>query len=342
MRSKQTDMFPISLDPSSAEPKYRQIMQSVIQAIDNKELQVGDKLSSINQVCANTGIAKKTVVQAFEQLKKAGIIYSVQYKGYFVASRNTNSKHNIFVLFNKFTAYKEEIYESIQQQLGDKGIVDIYFHHDNLDVFNTLVEKSAGKYTEYIIMPLNDEDIGESLARLPQDRIYILDLGYRDWGRKYPSVCQFFEEDIYEALQSARDKVKKYRKIVFVPGKYQQYRLEFTLRGIIRFCNELGLEYGTMDSFQERVPEKGCLYIVVDDSDLVYLVKSSSRLSLETGGDIGIISYNETAFKEIIGNGIATISTDFTLMGSSIIRLILEKDKLQLRNPSRLIERNSF
>ncbi len=332
----------ILLDHSSSEPKYQQIIKSVIKAIDNNELKVGDKILSVNEVSESTGIAKKTVVQAFEQLKQAGIIYSVKYKGYFVASRNTNTKHNIFVLFNKFTAYKEEIYESIKNALSNKGILDIYFHHDNVDVFNTLVEKSAGKYTEYIIMPINNRAIEESLNKLPQDKIYILDLGYNDWGKKYPSVCQYFEEDIYQALDKARKKIEKYSKLVFVRGKYQPYKFQLIEKGVKKFCASQGLDYETMQCFDNYIPAKGSLYIIVDDSDLIYLIKKAASLSLIIAEDIGIISYNETPIKEIVGNGIATVSTDFTEMGISIIDMILNKKKAHVHNPSRLIERKSF
>src|ERR1044072_2180556 len=101
-------MSPIALDHTSAEPKYQQVVNIIKRAIDKDELKLGDKIPSVNEVAESTGIAKKTVVQAFEQLKQAGVISAVKYKGYFVASDNTHSKHNIFVLFNHLTAYKED------------------------------------------------------------------------------------------------------------------------------------------------------------------------------------------------------------------------------------------
>lgn len=335
-------MEPIILDHTSAEPKYQQVMNSIIKAIDNNELKVGDKIASVNEVSESTGIAKKTVVQAFEQLKKAGIINSVQYKGYFVASRNTQSKHNIFVLFNNFSAYKEEIYESIKESLGYEGIVDIFFHHDNKAVFDTLVEKSAGRYTEYIIMPISDKEIQKSLQRLPKDKVYILDLGYTDFGQEYPSVCQYFEDDIYEALKQGIQNIKKYKKLVLVMGSASKYNTSYTEKGFIKFCKEFGFRNEKLEHLKKRMPQKGELFIVVEDADLVNLVKKTIETSLKLGKDIGIISYNDIPFKEIVANGIATISTDFEQMGRNIIDIILHKKKDHIRNPCRLIDRKSF
>ncbi|PTR01532.1 GntR family transcriptional regulator [Mucilaginibacter yixingensis] len=335
-------MSPIILDSSSGKPKYQQIISSVMDAIDNGELRIGDKIASVNEVAESTGVARKTVVQAFEHLKQAGLITSVQYKGYFVASHKTDLRHNIFVLFNNLTAYKEEIYESIKDALADKGVVDIYFHHDNADVFNTLIEKSAGKYTAYVIMPVSGKGAKTSLDILPQDKVYILDIGYADWGKKYPSVCQYFEMDIYDMLTEILVKIRKYQRLVLVSGNPSRYNAIYTQKGFMAFCAAYGFAFEIIEHVATRVPQSDELYIVVEDADLVQLVKAVRAANLRPGKNMGIISYNEYPLKELIGEGIATISTNFGEMGRNITDLILNRSKAQIRNQFRLIDRKSF
>jgi DNA-binding transcriptional regulator YhcF (GntR family) len=333
----------INLDPTSRVPKYQQIVNSIITAIDENQLKIGDKLPSVNEVSEYTGLANKTVVQAFDQLKQIGVVSSVQYKGYFVSSSNTQSKHNIFLLFNSLTAYKEQIYESIKESLSNKGVVDIFFHHNDMEIFNTLIEQSAGKYTEYIIMPIDDPAKNEALQKLPQDKIYIIDLGYQDLGARYPSVCQYFDEDIYNALHEGRERAKKYQKLILVLGPSTSKRLLHNIQtGFVKFCRENEFEWEVILQVKNRKPVAGELYILLHDNDLVQLVKEVFTLGLNLGTNIGILSYNEIPFKEITANGIATISTDFTQMGKEIIRLILTKSREQIKNPSCLISRNSF
>ncbi|HWV65772.1 GntR family transcriptional regulator [Chitinophaga sp.] len=332
----------ISLDHSSDAPKYQQIIQFIINAIETNQLKIGDKLPSVNQVCENTGIAPKTVMQAFRSLTQSGIISAVRYKGFFVASTNTQSTHNIFVLFNSLTAYKEEIYESIKDTIAGKGTVSIYFHHNNVALFNTLLAQSNGKYTAYIIMPIRDKGIASSLMQLPQHKIYILDLGYRDWGTRYPSVCQYFREDIYGVLRQHLTKIRrKYNKLVLVtgPGFYNLTQIE---SGFRLFCRESGIRSAVITHVDNKPLTPGELYILVHDGDLVHLVKRISALSLKLGKDIGIISYNDIPIKEIAANGIATISTDFTKMGADIINMVLHKKKMHIKNPCKLVERPSF
>lgn len=332
----------ISLDHSSGSPKYQQVIQSIISAIDTRRLKIGDKLPSVNEVSDSTGIAKKTVVQAFEYLKQTGVITAVKYKGYFVASANTQSKHNIFVLFNNLNAYKEDIYEGIKQTIDGKGVVDIFFHHNNVEVFNTLVTQSAGRYTAYVIMPISNKGIEPALRRLPQEKIYMLDLGYNDWGVRYPSVCQHFEEDIYRMLQQGLSKIRrKYHKLILVQGP-AFYNLKQIEKGFRQFCKDFELESSIIAHTKNRKPERGELYVLVHDQDLVSLVKKVAQSSLKLGKDIGIISYNDTPIKEIAANGIATISTDFSKMGTDVIHMIVKRKKAHLKNPCRLIERASF
>jgi DNA-binding LacI/PurR family transcriptional regulator len=209
-------------------------------------------------------------------------------------------------------------------------------------VFDTLVEESAGKYTEYIIMPINSKGINKSWQLLPENKVFILDLGYTDWGKKYPSVCQYFEDDIYEALKQGLKKLKKYEKIVLVTGDVTKYNTLYTEKGFLSFCKEFGFKNELLVHVEERTPKKSELYIAIEDIDLVQLVKKANELGLRIGKDIGIISYNEIPIKEVVANGIATISTDFKEMGKSIIELILEKRNEHVKNSSRLIDRRSF
>lgn len=329
------------VDETSNIPKYKQIVNLIKDAINDKKLKVGDKIPSVNEVSQNTGFAKKTIVQAFERLKELGIITSVQYKGYYVSSSDTQTQHNIFVLFNKLTAYKEDIYTSIKSRLGKKGLVDIFFHHENLDVFETLLEKNIGKYSHYIIMPIDHPKTVQALRKLPRDKVYILDLGFQELQNIYPSVCQDFEADIYEAMRKGIDRIKKYDKVILVCGP-KACNVRYAKKGFVNFCKAHDLSYEVIASSKRRTPKKGELYITGVDRDLALLVKKASALSLQLGKDMGIISYNEIPYKEIVANGIATISTDFSKMGRDVIDLILHRKAEHRKNPCNLILRDSF
>ncbi|MBG6060762.1 DNA-binding transcriptional regulator YhcF (GntR family) [Flavobacterium sp. CG_9.1] len=60
----------ISIQNNLGVPKYRQIISSVEKAIEDENLQKGDKLPSVNKVCLEFSLSRDTVLQAYEELKK--------------------------------------------------------------------------------------------------------------------------------------------------------------------------------------------------------------------------------------------------------------------------------
>ena len=137
----------IQIDDSLGVPKYRQIINSVFHAIDEGELKIGDKIPSLNQICAEFDLSRDTVMVAFNELKAKGVISSIPGKGYYINSTEINLDQKIFVLFDELNAFKEDLYTSFLNSLDDKSSVDLYFHHFNFQVFKNLTLESAGKYT---------------------------------------------------------------------------------------------------------------------------------------------------------------------------------------------------
>jgi DNA-binding LacI/PurR family transcriptional regulator len=88
--------------------------------------------------------------------------------------------------------------------------------------------------------------------------------------------------------------------------------------------------------------KKGQAYVVIEETDLVNLVKICRNNKLRIGKDVGIVSYNETLLKEILLDGITVISTDHEQMGITAAQIIMDKTQQKVKNPFRLILRNSL
>ena len=333
-------IFKISSD--SGIPKYKQMINSLIEAIEAGKVHKGDRLPSINAICKEFSLSRDTVLVAFNELKARGIISSVPGKGYYVESTVTQFKHKIFLLFDELNAFKEVLYNSFLESLKGHAVVDIYFHHFNRQVFKDLIEASNGAYTSYVIMPTKFNDVYSILKQLPQDKVYILDQTNATLVKHYPSVHQNFEKDMLSALTSGFEELKKYQKLYLVfPGGKEPIG---QMKGFLKFCGQhKGLwESEVIVSLKDHSIKKGDVYIVPSDKDLVSLVKTAKVEKLELGTDIGIISYNDTPLKEVVADGITTISTDFAAMGSLLADMVLNKNNKQIENVSYLVSRNSF
>ncbi len=58
------------------------------------------------------------------------------------------------------------------------------------------------------------------------------------------------------------------------------------------------------------------------------------------GKDIGVLSYNDTPLKDLLG--ISVISTDFKAMGETTAQMILSNEKGVVKNPFNFIDRESM
>mgnify|MGYP000638314416 CR=1 FL=1 len=159
-------------------PKYKQIVLKVIDDVDKGLLKVGDALLSINEFSEEHEIARDTVEKAYKDLREKGIIISIRSKGYYIDSTKTTEKHRIFLHFNKLSAYKKTVYDAFVKTIGDKGQVDIFIHHNDLQLFENQLAKALGNYTNYVVIPPDIEEkesVARVLKRIPPKKLLILD-----------------------------------------------------------------------------------------------------------------------------------------------------------------------
>lgn len=329
----------IDIEDKSGTPKYKQIVSSIENAIASGKLKKGDQIPSINEVRKRHNLSRDTVLMAFNELKNRGIINSIVGKGYYVLKESINVKQRIFLLFDELNSFKEDLYYSFLNKLGEDVQVDIFFHHFNHKVFSKLILDNVGNYNFYVIMPANLNNTNIILDNLPAEKVYILDQSHKELN-KYSGVYQNFRKDINNGLTEALDLIKKYHKVILIFDEIKQPK--GMLNGFLDFVNENNIEYEIIGSFDTRSIEKGEVYIIPDDKTLIKIIKKIKSTNLQLAKDIGIISYNDTLLKEIVEDGITTISTDFKEMGICLAKMIIEKKRDRIENINNLIVRKSI
>ena len=341
----------IKVDVDSRIPKYKQIVDAILDAIGKGHLQMGDKIPSINEVSEECLLSRDTVEKAYSQLKDLKIIVSVKGKGYYIEKTDLSSKINVLFLINKLSTYKMRIFNSFVQTLGTKANVDLDIYHCEPSLFIKILERKKNLYDQFVIMPhfKNEnlqhmgctEEILEIIKTLPQDKLIIMDRNILSLSMKSGRIYQDFIDDIYTALSKGLAKVKKYRKIILVYPRKSVYPYpKGIVTGFKKFCAEHNFDYEILDEIYEGMElQLRDLFVTIEESDLVNLVKQVRDRHYKLGEDIGIISYNETPLKELLG--ITVISTDFKKMGVEAAQMLLNGKKSTLKNDFNFIDRNS-
>lgn len=78
----------IIISNSSKEPIYEQITNQIKSSILSGNLKEGEALPSMRQLAKDLQISVITTKRAYEELEKAGFIYSIVGKGSFIAEQN--------------------------------------------------------------------------------------------------------------------------------------------------------------------------------------------------------------------------------------------------------------
>jgi DNA-binding transcriptional regulator YhcF (GntR family) len=329
------------LEARSGLPITKQIMRSVVMDIEKGHLGENEQLMSINLFSKQHKIARDTVEKAYVRLKADGYITSVRGKGYYSLDRRNKGIRVLFI-FDKLSFYKKMTYDAFVTTLGQTNLVDVFIHHNSPELLKEKLENNVGNYDYYVIMPhffyhlTKVEQHLKVLNMIPGDQLILLDKNIPQLNSIKGAVYQDLEHDIYKILYLSASLFKKYRSINIVLPNDGKYPVEICL-GIDKFCREVGLAFSiTHDLIEDLV--KNQVYIILTESDLAAIMTKIKRSDLLLGEELGVISFNETVFKELLG--ITVITTDFEKMGQSAAEIILQNKVERIKNPFRLIKRS--
>lgn len=338
----ENDFPPDLFRPDDRRAKYTILADYVRRNVINGTLAPGTRLPSINRLCGLYGISRDTVVKAYARLEEARVIDPAHGKGFFVSAVRPDGRGKVMLLFDGMAMFKEAIYREIVTGLKGKATVEVFFHGMDPDAALMQLRLRGMNYDWIGMIPPGREctpEMKKQLADLEQEgrKIFLL-----DWAMKnadYPCAIQNFRRGIHDALMKNLPKVKTYRRIELITCPpdpiVRDIEAAFT-----DFCRETGIP-GTK-SEQVGAVAPGTLFIVISDEALALLIKAVRKQGLIPGRDLGILAYNDTPLKEIIGDGIGVITTDFRRIGSLFVEFVLHGAAEKHEIGTEIISRASF
>lgn len=332
------------LNPKSNTPIYLQIAELFISKIESGILTPNSIIPSVRDLMKSYTVSKDTIEKAYSELKKKGYIYAAAGKGYFVSPINTSDKLKVLCVLNNFSLFKQKIYYSFVNSLGDNACVDFQVHNYNPNTLKSIIEPNIWQYNYIVIMPIfengtDPESYLTVLKSIPTNKLILLDKFIPDINCN-KAVYQDFHADIVGALTKAKPYISKYKnKVAFLPRNKHELS-EIIGKGIEQYGIENNQKIVLSYDILNELITKNTFYIVLSDEDLVVLLIKARELNLKVGVDIGIISYNESELKDLLD--ITVVSTDFQLMGETAAELIKENRNEIIKNPFRIIKRGSI
>jgi DNA-binding transcriptional regulator YhcF (GntR family) len=320
--------------------KNNQLVQGVINAIDEKLLTRGSALPSVNAMIKEFGFARETIVKAYRELKERGIIESHNRLRYYVINEDTSQEMKVALLMFTYDTFQKLFFNSFRETLGENVHLDVFFHHSNIEIFETILNHIKGRYSMYAISAMPHPKTAMLLQQIPPHKLVMFDR-FEPMQGDHSTITQEFEKSSYQAFCEVADAIKKFDEFIFIYEPSSDIPIEI-LRSFTKFTNEFNIKGNVQISYKKGSVEKGLVYLIIDNVELFEVIKDCKSKGLEIGRDVGLLSHNDEPGKELIADGISTFSTDFALMGKRTAEVVLSKERVQEIIPSRLIRRNSL
>jgi len=320
--------------------KHEQFVQGIINAIDERIISKGEALPSINILIKELGFARETVMKGYRELISRGIVESKNRLGYFVANDDTEQTLKVALLMYLIDSFQEQFYRNFRNELGPNVHIDVFFHHGNITMFETMLDMIKGKYGVYVISPIPHPKTRHLLDMLPSNKFIMFDR-YEPLKGEFNHITQEFEQSTYNVLAELAETIKKFDEMIFfhVPGSLDPVEI---IKSFKKFTKDFKVNTRILKEYEPGSVEKGKVYFTLNNSEIWKILKDCEAKKLQPGKDIGILSHNDEVVKEIIGGGITTYSADFSLMGKKVAQAVLKKEKIQETIPTVLIRRKSL
>src|SRR5260221_3065417 len=144
----------LELEGTPGLSKHEQLVQGMINAIKARIVCKGDMLPSVNNMIKELGFARETIARGYKDLATRGIVESKNRLGFYVSNEDTDQQVKIALLLYAFDSFQENFYKTFRSRLGKSVHIDVFFHHNNIAVFENIVSNIRGKYGMYIIAPI--------------------------------------------------------------------------------------------------------------------------------------------------------------------------------------------
>ena len=337
------------IDSTGKEPIYKQLVSQVEHALHNGRLQAGEHIPSMNDLAASLDISRETVKKAYGILVEKGLIIPKHGKGFYAADLQAAGHPQVLFIIDKFSVYKQILFNSFTQTIGDKAEVTIVNHDQSLDLLEYYLNNYLDNFDYYVVTPhfpldeASQARMRKQLSRIPNRKLIMLDRLLPDYPGNYGAVYQDFENDIYSGLSQGQESLRRAKRLRVITLPTSLYGQDIR-KGIERFTSQHQSPVEFLTSAPDDI-RPGDVFLVLNsqlDAGLVSLAHKIQAAGLSVGKDVYIISYNEFEMNELVLGGLTTVSADFTEMGRLAAQMILEHRPCKLHCPFRMHQRFTF
>ncbi len=318
--------------------KHDRLVQGIINAINDKVIGHSDMLPSVNAMIRELKFSRETIMKGYRDLVSRGLIESKNRLGYFVANDNTIRSLKLALLMYNLDTFEEQFYRNFRKQLGEDVEFNVFFHHGNIEIFETILQQIRGKYGMYVVAPIPHPKTKELLESIPRNKFLMFDR-YEPLEGEFNHITQEFERSSYSAFVQLVDAIRQFDQMIFYHSP-QSLDPKEIVSAFKKFQKKFKINGKILPEFKPGSVQKGAVYFTLDNFVMWEILRECKAKKLRPGKDVGILSHNDEPAKEFVG--ITTYSTDFALMGKMAGEAVMKRQQVKLVIPTTLARRTSL
>lgn len=358
---------------------YVQIVDYLIGMIENKEIQVGDRLPTELELMEKFAVSRITAKRALEELKNKGLIYRKKGHGSFLSKtleRGNNTQQKIISMIipyenstGRFIDYirgaadylyskgyllsinctdgyenKERDFLISMSGMGVSGI--LYYPTNRTNNFDILSTLYMNDYPIVLIdkyfdsLPLS-YSVSDNFDGGYKSCKHLIDLGHRN--------IAFMSSISIEKVSSVRERFLGYCKALKDNGLKitNDFILTDFLNGIsMGSSNNINIDY--TPSLLENLIDKNVTAVIAENDYIALdIMKALEAVKAEIPNDISLVGFDNISLLSQMNIQLTTIEQDFYEIGKKAAMIVVDtiegKNRKQIKEitPIRLIERNS-
>jgi DNA-binding LacI/PurR family transcriptional regulator len=255
-----------------------------------------------------------------------------------VANNNTEQHLKVALIMYNLDSFEEQFYRNFRSTLGKGVDLQLFFHHGNIDIFETILQRIKGQFGMYVIAPIPHPRTRELLASIPRNKFLMFDR-YEPLEGEFNHITQEFEQSSYNVFSLLAEDIRRFDEIIFFHSPDSLDPKEI-VKSFNRFLRAFKIKGSVAKEFVPGSIRKGKVYFTLDNFVLWEMLRECKAKKLKPGKDVGILSHNDEPAKEFVG--ITTYSADFARMGTLAAKAVLSREKIQMTIPTVLERRSSL
>lgn len=337
------------IQENEKESIYKQLVNQVERALHDGVLKAGELLPSMNELAADLGISRETVKKAYGILTGKGAIIPRHGKGFYAADVNSDTRPKILVIFDKFSIYKQILFNSFSETLAGAAEITILNHNQSISLLKYYLDDNLDNFDYYVVaphFPLDAESQAmavKQISRIPNRKLIMIDHLLPGYSGNFGAVYQDFANDIYTGLAEGYSPESRQRllRVVTLPTSLYGGIIR---GGVERFVRDHDVRCEFLTQIPDDIKPRDTFLLLNSqlDAGLVTLARKIEKLGLKVGTDVRIISYNEFDMNELVLGGLTTVSADFKEMGRLAAEMILSRRPEIVHCPFHMTRRHTF